>query len=425
MAVRLIELHHVLKPTGSLYLHCDPTASHYLKTLLDSIFDPSNFGNEIVWRRQNAKGLAFTRFARNHDVILRYTKSDNWTWNAQYTAHNQEYVRQFYKYADADGRIYRLADLTNPNKNRPNLTYEFLGVTRVWRWTKDRMDEALAKGLIVQNKPGQVPALKRYLDEQEGNPVDDIWTDIAPVQAQAQERLGYPTQKPVVLLERIIAASSNEGDVVLDPFCGCGTTVHAAQRLKRKGIGIDITHLAIALIERRLMEAFPGIVYEVHGVPKDYAGARDLALRDKHEFQMWITGMIGAQPYKGGRRGMDRGIDGYLHFRDADKKAQFAVVSVKGGEHINSGMVRDLKGTMEREKAALGLFLTLNPPTREMEREAASAGFYETGGKKFPRLQILTAAQILDHRRPQVPFGFTEGFRKASRESEEKQPKLF
>jgi site-specific DNA-methyltransferase (adenine-specific) len=287
------------------------------------------------------------------------------------------------------------------------------------------MDEALAKGLIVQNKPGQVPALKRYLDEQEGNPVDDIWTDIAPVQAQAQERLGYPTQKPVVLLERIIAASSNEGDVVLDPFCGCGTTVHAAQRLKRKWIGIDITHLAIALIERRLKEAFPGIVYEVHGVPKDYAGARDLALRDKHEFQKWITGMIGAQPYKGGRRGMDRGIDGYLHFRDADKKAQFAVVSVKGGEHIKSGMVRDLKGTMEREKAALGLFLTPNPPTREMEREAASAGFYETGGKKFPRLQILTAAQILDHRRPQVPFGFTEGFRKASRESEEKQPKLF
>jgi site-specific DNA-methyltransferase (adenine-specific) len=207
--------------------------------------------------------------------------------------------------------------------------------------------------------------------------------------------------------------SSDERDIVLDPFCGCGTTVHAAQKLNREWIGIDITHLAIALIEGRLREAFRAITYEVYGVPKDVAGARDLAERDKHQFQMWITAKIGAQPYKGGKKGMDRGIDGYLHFRDADKKPQFAIVSVKGGEHINSAMIRDLKGTMEREKAAMGLFLTLNEPTREMEREAASAGIYETGGMKMPRLQILTAAQILDNRRPQVPFGFTEGFKKA------------
>lgn len=219
-------------------------------------------------------------------------------------------------------------------------------------------------------------------------------------------------------MERIVAASSNEGDVVLDPFCGCGTTIHAAQKLNRQWIGIDLTHLAIALVERRLKEAFPGIVYEVHGVPEDIAGASDLAERDKHQFQMWITAAIGAQPYKGGKKGMDRGIDGYLHFRDADKKSQFAIVSVKGGG-IKSGDIRDLKGTMEREKAALGLFLTLNEPSREMQREAAASGFYETGGKKFPRLQILTAAQILDDRRPQVPFGFTEGFRKAEREETE------
>jgi site-specific DNA-methyltransferase (adenine-specific) len=186
-------------------------------------------------------------------------------------------------------------------------------------------------------------------------------------------------------------------------------------RLNRRWIGIDVTHLAIALIENRMKFAFPGISFEVHGVPKDHAGARDLAERDKHEFQKWITATIGAQPYKGGKKGMDRGIDGYLHFRDADKQPQFAVISVKGGG-IKSGDVRDLKGTMEREKAALGLFLTLNEPTREMEKEAASAGFYETGGKKVPRLQILTAAQILDSRRPQVPFGFTEGFKKAARE---------
>ncbi|MGC2349404.1 MAG: DNA methyltransferase, partial [Methylocella sp.] len=248
MAVRLLELHRVLKPTGSLYLHCDPTASHYLKILLDAVFGPTKVGNELIWKRQNAKGLAFTRFARNHDVIFRYTKSDVWIWNSQYVGHDPSYLSQFYRYKDANGRVYRLADLTNPNKNRPNLTYEFLGVTRVWRWTKERMNKAFADGLVVQSKPGAVPSLKRYLDEQEGNPIDDIWTDIQPVQAQAQERLGYPTQKPLALLERIISSSSNEGDLVLDPFCGCGTTVHAAQKLNRRWIGIDITHLAIHLI---------------------------------------------------------------------------------------------------------------------------------------------------------------------------------
>lgn len=178
-----------------------------------------------------------------------------------------------------------------------------------------------------------------------------------------------------------------------------------------------------ALVERRLKEAFPSIIYDVHGVPKDESGARDLAERDKHEFQKWITATVGAQPYKGGRKGMDRGIDGYLHFRDADRQSQFAVISVKGGG-IKSGDVRDLKGTMEREKAALGLFLTLNEPTREMEREAAAAGLYETGGMKVPRLQILTAAQVLDNRRPQVPFGFTEGYRKAGREADDRQGAL-
>ncbi len=304
--------------------------------------------------------------------------------------------------------------LLNPNDNRPNLTYEFLGVTRVWRWTRERMQKAYEDGLVVQLKPGAVPQYKKHLSDSKGRTVTNCWTDIP--QAAGNEYLGYPTQKPVVLLERVISASSNEGDIVLDPFCGCGTTVHAAQKLGRQWIGIDVTHLAIALVERRLKEAFSGIAYDVHGVPKDVAGARDLALRDKHEFQKWITAKIGAQPYKSGKKGMDRGIDGYLHFRDADKKPQFAIVSVKGGENITSAMIRDLKGTMEREKAELGLFLTLNQPTREMEKEAASAGLYETGGMKVPRLQILTAEQILDNRRPQVPFGFSEGFKRAEQE---------
>jgi len=430
MAVRLIELHRVLKPTGSLYLHCDPTASHYLKLLMDGIFGASQFKNEIIWRRGTPRGHAFTRYASLHDVIFYYARGEVAIWNAEsavvkYDIEDLE-VKTDEKYSlrDSDGRRYQLTSLLNPNPNRPNLTYEFLGVRRVWRWTRERMAEAYAAGLVVQPRSGGVPRFKRYLDEQKGKPIGDMWDDIPPINSQAQERLGYPTQKPVALLERIISASSNRGDIVLDPFCGCGTTIHAAQKLNREWIGIDITHLAIALVERRLNEAFPAITYDVHGVPKDHAGARDLAERDKHEFQKWITAKIGAQPYKGGKKGMDRGIDGYLHFRDADKKPQFAIVSVKGGENINSAMVRDLKGTMERENAALGLFLTLNKPTREMEREAASAGIYETGGMKVPRLQILTAAEILNNRRPQVPFGFTEGFRKAGQEKEDRQPKL-
>lgn len=423
MAVRLIELHRVMKPSGAIYLHCDPSASHYLKIVLDAIFGPENFKNEISWRRSHPKGHAFTRFATTHDVIFSYAKNNRlWCWNPQYTAHDKDRAAQQYSLTDDTGRRYQLTSLLNPNPNRPNLTYEFKGTTRVWRWTRERMMEADRQGLIVVPKGGEgIPRLKRYLDEQEGIPVGDFWADIE--MASGDERLGYPTQKPLALLERIVSASSNPDDIVLDPFCGCGTTVHAAQKLKRQWIGIDVTHLAIALIEHRLKAAFPGITYEVHGVPKDVAGARDLAERDKHEFQKWIVATIEGQPYKGGKKGMDRGIDGYLHFRDADKKPQTAIISVKGGG-IKSGDIRDLKGTMEREGAALGIFLTLNPPTREMEKEAASAGFYETGGRKFPRVQILTAAQVIDDRRPQVPFGFTESLKKASRETEEKQGSL-
>lgn len=430
MAVRLIELHRVLKPTGSLYLHCDPTASHYLKIMLDSIFGPTNYRNDIIWKRQSAHSDASTKFASVSDNILFYSKSTAAKFNVIRQQHDPGYLEKFYRFKDSDGRRYRLSDMSAPegggmaaiNKKtgKPNGWYEYKGYeppARGWRYSQDTMAKLDSEGrLHFPDEKTKRIQLKRYLDENEGQVAPNIWSDIQPLHGSAREMLGYPTQKPLALLERIVAASSNEGDLVLDPFCGCGTTIHAAQKLNRRWIGIDVTHLAIALVERRLKEAFPGIVYDVHGVPTDVAGARDLAERDKHEFQKWITATIGAQPYKSGKKGMDRGIDGYLHFRDADKKPQFAIDSVKGGENITSGMVRDLKGTMDREKAALGLFLTLNEPTREMEKEAASAGFYETGGMKVSKLQILTAAQILDSRRPQVPFGFTEGFKKAARE---------
>jgi len=427
MAVRLIELHRVLKRTGALYLHCDPTASHYLKIILDGVFGTQNYINEIIWRRYTRpKGSQFKArsFGTSTDTILFYSKTDEYSFNLDRikTSLDDDEIKKRYNLTDKNGPYYSGPLLRSAAMgDRPNLVYEYKGFTpgpEGWRMTKEKVAALDAAGDMFFTSSG-IPRRKVRMGDDPGTTIDNLWTNIEALGAHAAERLGYPTQKPLALLERIVSASSNEGDLVLDPFCGCGTTIHAAHKLNRKWIGIDITHLAIALIERRLKEAFSDITYEVHGVPKDVAGARDLAERDKHEFQKWITATIGAQPYKGGKKGMDRGIDGYLHFRDVDKKPQFAIVSVKGGENITSGMVRDLKGTMDREKAALGLFLTLNEPTREMEKEAASAGLYETGGMKVPRLQILTAAQILDNRSPQVPFGFTEGFKKAAREEKD------
>ncbi len=410
MAARLVELHRVLKTTGSLYLHCDPTASHYLKIILDTIFDAKNFRNEIIWQRTNSKGLAFTRFPTNHDVILRYTKSDKSIWNPQYIAYDPEYVEKFYRYVDPNtGRRYALDNLANPNKDRPNLTYEFLGVTRVWRWTRERMQEAYEKGLIVQSVPDTVPRLKRYLDEQEGVPVGDVWTDIPPVQAQSREILGYPTQKPLTLLERIIKASSNPSDVVLDPFCGCGTAVAAAQKLDRKWIGIDITHLSIALQKYRLEAMFAGIKFKVIGEPIDLGAARQLAQDDRYQFQWWALSLIRAKPFgsqedsREGKKGSDRGVDGVIAFiDDTTGRAKRVIVQVKSG-HVKSGDIRDLRGTMQREQAAIGVFVTLEDPSREMIAESLSAGFYHsTGwGQDYPRIQILTTDDLL-HGRSQL-----------------------
>ena len=443
MAVRLLELHRVLRPTGSLYLHCDPTASHYLKLLLDAIFGPDCFQNEIIWQRTSSANNA-RRWGPVHDVLLFYTKSKIFAWNTVLQDFSESYVSGKYKYKDSRG-TYRLSDLTaagtrTGDSGQPWKGFDPNATGRHWAvptkaveiaggdpnsTSQAKLDALDANDFIywtpgVGGKPG-FPQFKRHLSS--GQPIQDVITDIPPVNSMAKERLGYPTQKPVELLERILNASSRPTDVILDPFCGCGTAIYAAQKLGRAWVGIDVTHLAISLVERRLKEAFPTLIYDVIGVPNDMAGARDLAARDKHEFQKWITSKVGAQPYKGGKKGMDRGVDGYLHFRDANQKSQFAVVSVKGGV-TNPGHVRDLKGTVEREKAAMGLFLSLNEPTREMEREAASAGFYETGGMKFPRVQILTAAQVLDGRRVQVPFGFTDGFKKAAREKSNTQTTL-
>ena len=407
MAPRLIELRRVLKSTGLIYLHCDQTASHYLKLLMDAIFGPINFRNEIIWQRTISKSLMTRKLPHNHDVILCYQQTDQATWNndEMFTPYDpddlDEKTASKYHHKDPDGRIYRLDNLINPNADRPNLTYEFLGVTKVWRWTKDRMQAAYVAGLVIQTKPGAVPQLKRYLDEQRGRSMGDIWADIPPINSQAQERLGYPTQKPQALLERIIKASTNEGDVVLDPFCGCGTATAAAQTLGRRWIGIDITHLAITLIKYRLRDAFGDAIsasYTVIGEPTSLPDAQDLADNDPYQFQWWALGLVGARPVDQ-KKGADKGIDGRIYFHeegDATKTRQI-IFSVKAG---NTGVahVRDLRGVVEREKAAIGVLVTMQKITKPMRTEAVEAGFYESAWtrKKHPRLQILTVEELLN-----------------------------
>jgi len=259
---------------------------------------------------------------------------------------------------------------------------------------------------------------KIYLDESPGVPVTDVWADLPPIHASAQERLGYPTQKPIALLERIIAASSNEGDVVLDPFCGCGTTIHAAQKLKREWIGMDITHLAISLIEKRLNDAFPGIKCEVHGTPKDVEGARALAAQDKYQFQWWAVSLVNAVPFGGKKKGADSGIDGLIYFKPDGKTTEKAIVSVKGGDNVSVAMVRDLGHVVDREKAKMGVFITLADSTGPMRTEAVKAGFYETPYGKFPKLQIATIAELFEGKHPKMPWADPETFKKAAKETE-------
>ena len=433
MANRLIELHRVLKPTGSLYLHCDPTASHYLKVVLDAVFGKENFRNEITWKRtsghSDAKGYGST-----HDTIFFYAKTDGFLWNELFQPYEKGYVEQYYRYVDENGRTFMSDNLSAAGLTGGGYDYEWKGVRRVWRCPQTTMERLDKEGRIFYTKNG-IPRRKRYLDEAKGMPAQDLWTDLESLRSWHDERLGYPTQKPLALLERIISASSNEGDVVLDPFCGCGTAVHAAQKLKRKWIGIDITCLAIRLIESRLKKAFPESLdatdprrldFDVIGLPKDLESARDLARRDKYQFQWWAVGLIDeAQPWQGKKKGADTGIDGIRYFRDLDRKeVHTMLLSVKGGENVGPAMVKDLIATLVRDKADIGLFLTLAAPTKAMLTEAAAAGFYESpNGKKYARLQLLTIAGLLDRtQRAEHPdYEPDTGYKKAKAEEHGEQ----
>ena len=408
MAPRLVELRRILKTTGSIYLHCDTTASHYLKLLMDAVFGLVSFRNEIIWKRKYGKAGTFKRFGTCTDSILFYVKTDDALFHRQFRPNKPEYIEKFYRHVDEKGRRFRIDNLANPAE-RPHLMYEYKGYKppeKGWAISLEKMKQFDREGRLhfPKDKSGRL-ARKRFLDELKGEQVQNLWDDIKMVGAQASERLGFPTQKPEALLERIIQASSNEDDVVLDPFCGCGTAVAVAQRLNRQWIGIDITHLAITLIKKRLFDTFgEEAKFKVLGEPVDLSGARELAKQNKFQFQWWALGLVNARPAEQ-KKGADQGIDGRRYFTDGKRrKTEEIIFSVKGG-HTSVKDVRDLGWVVEREAAAMGVIITLEEPTRDMRKEVAGAGFYHSDYQdtKHPRLQIVTLEELMSGKKLDLP----------------------
>ena len=424
MGPRLLEMHRVLKPTGTLYLHCDPVASHYLKVMLDVVFGPSNFINEVTWKRTSSHNDARRKFGDLGDILLVYGRSANYLFQMQYRTYDDGYVEQFYKNSDPDGRKWMSDNLASPNP-RPNLTYQYKGYSPPeygWKVSREKMEQLDAEGRLVYpaTASGRI-RVKRYLDEMPGMPIGNIWDDIQPIQAQAAERMGYPTQKPLALLERIIRVSSKEGNVVLDPFCGCGTAIAAAERLGRKWIGIDITFIAIDLMVER-MKQFSlerDKDYDVLGDPYDAHSAGKLFEQSPKEFEMWAVRKVGGvpQPEKSG----DKGVDGRVYFGDENKEHRYAVCQVKGG-HLTPSAIRDFAHVIQREDAAMGFFICLDKPTKGMYQEAEETGFFDSpSGRKIPKLQIRTVKELLDGKEFDYPRGWVlrSGGKKLTREADQ------
>lgn len=399
MTNRLLQLHRVLKSTGSIYLHCDSTASHYLKIIMDAIFK-NYFRNEIVWHYSGWNKKLNSHFEKRHDTILFYSKSENSYFNSYTIPYEskEEYIkiRKQKVYVDENGKEYTIDTRNDGNGGK--------------RVTNIYVEESVARG----------------------KPIDDVWK-IDKLNNSSKESLGYPTQKPLALLERIIESSSDKDFLILDPFCGCGTTIHASEKLNRRWIGIDITHLAITLIEKRLKDAFPEIKYNVYGTPKDFDSAKNLALRDAYQFQWWACSLVNAIPYQNKKKGADTGIDGYIYFVD-DKTGspKKCIVSVKSGKNIHVNSIRELTAVVQREKAEIGFFITLQEPTSNMIAEAVGAGYYESEffNNKYLRIQILTIEDLMSGKvRAEYPNLMldTIGLKKAQKESsiKGKQENLF
>ena len=434
MAPRLVELRRALRPTGSIYLHCDPTASHYLKLLMDAVFGPQHFLNEIVWKRTHAHGSA-RRFAPVHDTVLWYARSEGYVSHELRAEPNLDYIAEkFGKIDEVTRRRFQDISLTGAGVRtgdigKPWRGFDPTAIGRHWAIPASSMEGLETQGGLVQERLDALdnahliywprgrkgfPRLKHFADRLQGASLPDVWTDIAPINSQAAERLGYPTQKPEALLERIIKASSNEGDTVLDPFCGCGTAIAAAQRLKREWIGIDITYLATALIKHRLLDTFgPQVHYRVRGEPTSVPDAEALAAEDRFEFQCWALSLVGARPVEP-KKGADQGIDGRLFFHDEGRhgRTKQVILSVKSGV-VSVKDVRDLRGVIEREKAHIGVLITLREPTRPMRTEAARAGFYTSPWGRHARLQHLTIEDLFEAKGIDYPGWVNTTFRTA------------
>jgi site-specific DNA-methyltransferase (adenine-specific) len=422
MAIRLVELRRVLKSTGSLYLHCDPTAGPYLRVVMDAIFDPRNFRNEIVWQRTEGHSDA-KRFGSIHDLLLCYRGGPGTSFKPIRVPYGEAQLKR-YKYKDGGG-LYRAENLTGAGTS-PKRTVEWRGVhpgvNRHWMWSIEEMERLVAEGRILFRRDGKPrkDGLKVYLTQAEGKAVGDVWSDIPRIPNTSSERLGYPTQKPLALLERIINASSGSDDIVLDPFCGCGTAVHAAQKLGRRWIGIDITWLAIALVKRRLEDAFPGIKIEEVGSPTDMVGAKTLAMTKPQQFEYWVINRLDAIP-TGGKGPQLDGVKPFIEFGNVIKDA---IISVKGTTTVNPEMIREVLGVLD-DQHPIGVLVTLAPSTEGMRTVAAGAGFYESAGKKYRKMQLICVEDMLKGVSPDLPTP-TPAFAQAAKEVTPKgtQPQL-
>ena len=411
MVQRLLHMKVILKKTGSIYLHCDPTASHYIKVMMDGIFGHQNFRNEIIWKRTSARSDSH-RWNQVHDTILFYSKSDKFTWHTQFTPYERSYVDKFYRFTESDtGRRYASDNLTaaGTREGRSGLAWHGIDVKAKgihWKYTIDHLEELAKEGRIIfPEKAGGVPRYKRYLDEMPGLAAQSVITDISPLSAQSKERLGYPTQKPLALLDRLVRASSNEGDVVFDPFCGCGTTIYAAEKTGRRWIGCDVAILAVKLVREVLKEKYhltEGKEFVVSGIPASVEQAEELFKADPFQFQHWAVERAGGFPTQ--KKSGDLGIDGRMYFEVRDATAEMVlkemVLSVKGGATIRPADIRDLRGVLEREaNAELAGFISLKPPTKAMKDEAAKAGKYTYSGTDYDRMQFLTVGEMVEEKR--------------------------
>jgi site-specific DNA-methyltransferase (adenine-specific) len=445
MSLRISEIFRVLKPTGSFYMHCDPTASHYLKLITDSIFcsRAGHFQNEIIWKRTSAHNGAF-RYGPVHDVLFFYSKGADITWNEQRQEFSAAYKRKFSK-VDEQGRWFQDHDLTGPGVRTGPSGSAWRGFNptakgRHWQPASyiyekykelrpgddlarypllerlDRMDQA---GLIYWGKKkNKFPRYKQFANDVEGLTLQDVWTDIDVVNSQADERMGYPTQKPLSLLERILAASSNESDVVFDPCCGCGTTVAAAQRMGRQWIGIDITYQSISLILKRLEDdagaSWPDVEASVAmtGIPRDMKSAIALAHnrddRLRKEFEKWaVLTYTNNRGVINEKKGADAGIDGRVYFLTGADTSGTMILQVKSGIGLDRGAVAQLRGDMEREGTEMATLITLVEPTAPALAEAKAAGFYrhELMDRNYNRIEIVTVREMIeDGRRLDMPL---------------------